>query len=267
MRVWKAAIDQGWSVQRLPGWRIPDHLRHEKRDLVVYAEPLFAEAVADQLDMVLLEPPPDWLVRLPSRFTHRGISLCSLAEARKLQAPIFVKPAEGKVFDARVYTSGEDLPKAEQVDDTLPVLTSEPVTWQLEVRCFILDRKIMTLSPYWRGGQLAQAGDGSWPFLPGEEEGAQEFARGLLEAEDVGMPPAFVLDIGITTEHGWAVIEGNPCWGAGLYGCSAQAALQTAHRAIRSKTTLVQADRRWTSPRVQKQLAIWENPSPKDDRE
>lgn len=249
-------------MQRLAGWRVPDDLRHMGRDLVIYAEPLFAEAVGDQLDMVLLEPPPDWLVTLPHRFTRRNISLCSLAEARKLHTPTFVKPAEGKVFEARVYNSGEDLPKAEQVDDTLPVLTSEPVTWQLEVRCFVLNRQVMTLSPYWRAGQLAQAENGSWPFLSGEEESAQKFARDLLEAEDVEVPPAFVLDIGITAEHGWAVIEGNPCWGAGLYGCSAQAVLQTAHRAIRSKATFAKADRKWTSPRVQKRLASWEKPSP-----
>ncbi|WP_157447635.1 hypothetical protein [Chthoniobacter flavus] len=33
VRIWKAAIDEGWSVQRLPGWRVTEDLRHEKHDL------------------------------------------------------------------------------------------------------------------------------------------------------------------------------------------------------------------------------------------
>jgi hypothetical protein len=178
-----------------------------------------------------------------------------------------VKPAEGKVFDARVYVSSEDLPKPDQVDDTLLVLASEPVTWQLEVRCFVLDRQVMALSPYWRANQLAQAEDGSWPFLSDEEESALKFVREILAAGDVEMPPAFVLDIGITAERGWAVIEGNPCWGAGLYGCEARAALHAARGAFQHLHDLDFDDRKWTSPRVRMRLATVEDPSPKGTQE
>jgi len=48
--IWKAAIDAGWSVERLPNWRAPERLRTSDRDIILYAEPLFAEAVCDAFD-------------------------------------------------------------------------------------------------------------------------------------------------------------------------------------------------------------------------
>jgi hypothetical protein len=223
-----------------------------KRDIVLYAEPLFAEAVTDQLGLILLEPPPEWLPGLPAQLVQRRISICTLGEARSMAGPVFVKPAEGKVFEARVYGKADELPSPEQVDDSLAVLVSEPVTWQLEVRCFVLEGLIATLSPYWRCGQLAEGQDGTWPFLAGEREAALDFAQRVIDGAPV--PPAFVLDIGITAEHGWAVIEGNPCWGAGLYGCSPLEALRTGRRAVRRQPEITARERIWVSPRVRGRL-------------
>ncbi len=139
------------------------------------------------MGLILLEPPPDWLPGLSERFIQRKISLTTLADTRKMHGPYFVKPAEGKVFEARVYARPEELPDSSQVDDGLNVLISEPVTWQLEVRCFVVEGRVATLSPYWRAGQLAEGADGSWPFRDGEEARATEFARTVLDA--VAVPP------------------------------------------------------------------------------
>jgi len=72
--------------------------------------------------------------------------------------------------------------------------------------------------------------------------------------EGVAVPPAFVLDIGITAERGWAVVEGNPCWGAGLYGCTPREALHTARRAVRRQAALTENEKNWVSPRVRARL-------------
>jgi hypothetical protein len=108
------------------------------------------------------------------------------------------------------------------------------------------------MSPYWRSNALAEAADGSWPFLLDEAERTQEFAQALLAAADV--PPAFVLDLGITAEHGWAIVEGNPCWGAGLYGCDPGEALLTARNAIRKMSEISSAEKHWISPRIHARL-------------
>ena len=76
-----------------------------------------------------------------------------------------------KLFAARVYSSGTELPREEWLADHLPVLVSEPVTWQVEYRCFVLERRVVTLSPYWRGVHSAQ-GLGGWTTDPAEKRAA-----------------------------------------------------------------------------------------------
>ncbi len=231
--IWQAALSLGWSTRRLANWRVPDDLRNQQREIVVYAEPLFAEAVAGPLGLTLLETPPNWLTTLPRSFIHRDVTIVPLSEARRLTRPTFVKPAEGKVFEPRVYANGEELPLVEQIGD-LPVLLSTPVRFRTEIRCFVVDRRVVTCSPYWRDNALARRPDGTWPFVGDERAQARAFAEALLSDQTIAVPPAFVLDVGLTEEHGWAVIEANPCWGAGLYGCDPVSVLQAIRHAVRS---------------------------------
>lgn len=72
----------------------------------------------------------------------------------------------------------------------------------------------------------------------------------LLTATDVSIPSAFVLDVGVTLERGWAVVEANPCWGAGLYGCEPQRVLEVLRGSLKHRALMKDGDWRWTSPRV-----------------
>ena len=74
--------------------------------------------------------------------------------------------------------------------------------------------------------------------------------EGFLEARTGHCPPACVIDAGWAEDRGWAVIEANPCWGAGLYGCEPAAALETARFAIVHRSRMTDECWRWTSPRV-----------------
>jgi len=105
----------------------------------------------------------------------------------------------------------------------------------------------MAVSPYWRNGALARAEDGSWRFA-----GMQRFLSSLLADTEVSLPPAGVVDVGIIEQSGWAVIEANPCWGAGLYGCSPMAVLNTIRRAIRVRSQLAADDLPWVGIRNRK---------------
>lgn len=249
VRVWETANALGWPTRRLGSWRVPEGLAEASTDFVIYAEPLFAEAVSDQLGLILLEPPPDWLCRLPPVFCKRRITLVPLSEARTLTVPTFIKPAEGKVFEARVYQTGSELPTDDTVDGTLLVLCSEPFNFQFEVRTFLRGREFLSLSPYWRNGALAQNEAGDWPFLDTEEAEARAFLETILASPEVELPPACVLDIGRTSGGEWAIIEANPCWGAGLYGCHAPAALEAGRHALKHTAAMTEENWRWTSPR------------------
>lgn len=242
-RMWKAAIDLGWNVERLASWRVPETLRD--LEVVVYGEPLFAAVVSDALGVALLEPPFDWLTTLPAELLRRRVRFMWFEKARCEPAPAFIKPADDKCFAARVYASGEDLPDVSLVDVSTPVLVAEPVTWEVEYRCFVLDRKVATMSPYLRDGQLCQADDGSWPAPDSEHHEAKTFAEQLLTDQSVSLPPAVVVDIGYIDNAGWAVVEANPAWGSGLYGCDARLALQTIRHACVRQSEVSEAHRPW----------------------
>jgi hypothetical protein len=158
--LWKAAIDAGWETERLQGWRIPEGF-DVKENLVLYGEPLFAAVVADQLQLALLEPPFAWTAELPEVYRCREVGFSALGEARQLRDPRFIKPADDKCFPASVYESGFCLPKADVLPDSTPVLIAEPVSWEVEYRCFVLERQVLTSSVYLRNGELAQDRDGT----------------------------------------------------------------------------------------------------------
>jgi ATP-grasp domain-containing protein len=90
--------------------------------------------------------------------------------------------------------------------------------------------QVHTCSPYWRDGELALAQDGTWPAPIDERDAALAFAHTLLADVQVAMPPAFVLDVGVISGRGWAVVEANSAWGAGIYGCEAAQVLQVLRR-------------------------------------
>lgn len=239
-----AAEDAGWRVEQLRNWRPPERLRGH--DLVLYGEPLFVDVVTPALGLTMLEPPLDWLVTLPPVYRQRAVWLTTLAEAQEQPTPAFIKPAEDKCFAAGVYPSGGALPPSVRVlPEATPVLVAESVHWEVEYRCFILDRVVVTLSPYLRHGTLAQAADGSWPAPVDEREEAWAYAARVATDAEVPLPPAVVIDVGKITERGWAVVEANAAWGSGIYGCEAPAILPVLRRATIRLDTVTPDDRVW----------------------
>lgn len=244
-----AAGVQGWGVERLSSWRPPEWLASE--EVVLYGEPLFAAVVAEPLGLVLLGPPLDWLAHLPEPLLHREVWYTTWGEARRLDRPTFIKPAGDKCFPARVYQSGAKLPTINVLPETTPVLTAEPVEWVVEWRCFVLEGRVVTCSPYWRDGGLAQVEDGSWPAPAGEQKKALEVAAYAIAHADVCLPPGVVLDVGQIRGTGWAVVEVNSAWGSGIYGCDPAAVLGVVNRACVRRNRLAEEDKRWVINRAE----------------
>jgi hypothetical protein len=244
----KAAIEAGWEVERLSGWRASPELRHS--DPVLYGEPLFAAVVADALGLTLLEPPFNWLTTLSDSWTRRHIRFTTLADAKRESSRMFIKPADDKCFPARVYQSGLELPSIDVLPDQTPVLVSEPVRWGVEFRCFVMDRQLHTHSIYSRDGLLAQREDGSWDAANAENEQAERFIADFLADERVSIPPATVIDVGIIADRGWAVVESNPAWGSGIYGCEPKSVLSVIRRACVQRDRLNATDAEWVPVRT-----------------
>lgn len=79
--------------------------------------------------------------------------MTTLAEARTLARPTFVKPAGDRCFPARVYESGRGLPGEDVLLGATAVLAAESVDWRVEFRCFVLEGAVLAPSPYWRDGR------------------------------------------------------------------------------------------------------------------
>ncbi|MBP0017085.1 MAG: ATP-grasp domain-containing protein [Cyanobacteria bacterium SBLK] len=211
--LWRAAIQLGWNVERLTNWRVNDRLL-SLPEPVLYLEALMARSIAAKFGITLSEVPLTWLPQLPEEYRQRWVYLTTLAEARKLQEPAFIKPPNDKSFTARVYF-GSELP--EDFLNETPVLVAEIVYWEKEFRTFILERKLQTFSVYLRNGELQR--ETGFQHSDREESELREFVAQLLEDSRVELPRSACLDVGVIRDRGWAVIEQNAVWGAGIYGC------------------------------------------------
>lgn len=226
-RLWKAAIARGWSVHRISGIRIPNDLRSLPRP-VIYAEALVGPLLAEELGVELQDPPLEWLPDLPEPYRKRSIHLSTLGEARTSVIPKFVKPPNDKSFPARVYR-GSELP--EGLLDETPVLVAEIVEWETEFRCFVVDRAVVAFSIYLRSGQLQE--DNGYASSESEEQELRDFIQHLLDDSAIDLLDSTVLDLGKIAGRGWAIVEQNSVWGAGIYGCNPDAVLTALERASR----------------------------------
>lgn len=223
--LWRAAGQAGWQVERVHGWRLTDDLKRVP-DPVLYVEVLVAPTFAEQLGLRLHEPPEDWLVNLPERYRKRQVYLTTLADARGIATPAFVKPPNDKSFPAQVY-NGADLPT--EYDPGMSVLVAEVVRWRKEFRCFVLDRQIRTLSVYLRDGVLQR--DNGFVHDDDEERELRDFVEPMLADPDVALDRTAVIDVGVIDGRGWAVVEQNCAWGAGIYGCDPAEVLEVLRHA------------------------------------
>ncbi|MFJ2581986.1 ATP-grasp domain-containing protein [Kitasatospora aureofaciens] len=235
-----AAGRRGLRAYTARSWQAPQELLGSAGPVHVYGGPLFGDAVGRALGLALLEPPADWLAELPKELTGRRVASTTLAEARRLRRPAFVKPPADKAFAARVYPDGTALPGPELLDDDTPVLVSEVVRFRREYRLFVLDGSVRAASRYAVDGELSVAPLGA--------DGADvlAFAADVLAASRAAsgpaLPSAVVVDLG-ATDGGWAVVEANAAWASGGYAADPDGVLDVVLRSAGPLAQLPPADR------------------------
>ncbi|WP_030271677.1 ATP-grasp domain-containing protein [Streptomyces sp. NRRL B-24484] len=218
-------------------WEVPDELAG-LRPAHLYGGPLFADVAAGALDVAPLEPPADWLATLPAELLGRRVECTTLAEARRLRRPAFLKPPVDKLFPARVYPDGSGLPGPDALDDDTLVQISDVVAFAEEYRLFVLDGAVRTASRY--------AVDGSLAVSPEVGPEVLAFAADALAAG--GLPSAVVVDVGRLADGTWAVVEANPAWASGGYACDPDHVLDVVLRAAGPTTAVTPADRSYARP-------------------
>ncbi|MEU8002335.1 ATP-grasp domain-containing protein [Catellatospora sp. NPDC049111] len=240
-----AARRRGMRVETLHTWRLPEHLAgHPGAHL--YAGPLFADAVGAELGAGLLEPDQDWLAQLPREATRREIVFTTLAQARLLDRPAFVKPPDDKSFPAGVYASGTSLPGPDVLEDDAPVLVSDVVRFEVEFRLFVAAGRVLAASRYAVDGELDLAASAEDPRCAE----AAAFASILFAVGMPELPSAVVVDVGLLAGAGagrpeWAVIEANAAWASGHYAADPDGALDVVLAASRPVAGIAPDDRRF----------------------
>lgn len=194
----------GGTVMRLGRFWDPPAL--DTNVVRVYGSTSFALVLKEKLGLSLCTPADDLILHLPFEAVKRRIRANRLVEAKRFQYPLFVKPLVPKLFEAQVYLSADDLQRACQgLGNATTILTSEIVTFLAEARAFILDGEVLDCALYEGDGDVHAA-----------HAAAVQFARFPV------LPRTLALDVGFVEGRGWAVIEMNAAWGAGLNGCQAE---------------------------------------------
>lgn len=210
---WRA---RGGEVTRIGRFWEPPEL--DRRGVRIYANDTFALVLAQKLDLHLVSPADDLLVRLPLQHIGRRLQIVRVVDAQAFTFPTFVKPVVPKQFRAGIYASWAQLESecGGLSGDTL-IYESEIVTFEAEVRSFLLHGEVQDAALYEGTGSVMEA---------------KQFLSEV--AQDKSLPDTCVLDVGHIRGRGWAVIEANAAWGAGLNGCDADKVLGSIAHATRS---------------------------------
>jgi hypothetical protein len=200
---WLAA---GGEVLRLGRFWDPPAL--DPKCVRVYGADSYCQVLAQKLGLVLVSPPEDLLLHLAPALTKRALRGTTLGEATTLPFPAFIKTFVPKLIRSRIYESAADLSaEARGLESDTALCVSEIVTFVAEARSWLLDAEVLSIACY---------------------EGDVDVTTARELAAATGRAPATtspcVVDLGLTDDRGWVVIEANAAWGAGLNGCDPVAA-------------------------------------------
>jgi hypothetical protein len=224
-------VAEGWEVHRAIRYRAPQ----TEEPACVYGEVAFCDMMAERMDLGLLEPANDWLSTLPQELLKRELWCGTVADLGLVTDRVFVKPANDKVFSFGVYEKGSDVP-TKYVDTSCPIIVSEVVAFDIEVRLHLLDGEVIAASQY----RLVQ------PDVT--EDQAIELATAFIgpHLKGLDLPSSVVLDVGHIEERGWAVIEANQTYASGVYyQADPRAILPALLRASGPKALVRESDKRF----------------------
>jgi hypothetical protein len=174
-----------------------------KSTVRLYGNDTFCLVLAQKFDLELVSPADDLMASLPERFLKRKLEIVSLGFIAQHHFPVFIKPVIPKLFRAGVYHTLAELQKevAGLANDTR-LIVSEIVDFSAEARSFVLNGEVKACAIY----------EGS-----ADCEQALAFVQEITKS--VALPVTCVLDVGFIADRGFAFIEANAAWGAGLNGC------------------------------------------------
>lgn len=203
----KAFGMHGGAVHRIG--RFWDPPAFEPSTVRVYGADAFCLVLQQKFGLTLCSPTDDLILQVPPEFLRRELSRQALDEALAGAFPSFIKPVIPKQFRGAVYESNDALAaECRGLPADTAIFVGEPVTLLAEARTFVLEGLVLDSAVY-----------------EGESDGAAagRFVDALTRS--VSLPRTVVVDVGFIENRGWAVVEFNAAWGAGLNGCDSEKVL------------------------------------------
>lgn len=247
IRLERAAQGSGWGIHRARRYQLPESLE----DPVVHGDIVFCDVMARELGLGLLETPDRWLADLPLDYVQRTVRAMLHEDLKHVvDSRHFIKPANDKVFEAGIFERGTHVPHR-YIDPRTPVLVSDVVYFNFEMRCYVLDRRVCTAGVYAFTDENRLEGRERQLY-----EDGLDWMEKLLADPEIEMPSAVVIDIGFNPEFGWVVVEANQAYASGLYvggfmcdsaspGCDPAAVLPVLERAAGLRSKVTPEDEKW----------------------
>lgn len=217
--IWREAISRGWRTARV-GIHPVDIERNllPRPDLVrYYGNTLHYDAAKDHFPIIAAEIPAANLASMPD-LTKRRIELITVADVKQpITHSQFLKCPYTKWITARVYQPGECLENIMQTDQ---LYRQEIISFDYEIRCFVIEGRIVTASYYRNHDKNFEPKE--LFDIPNEvrEIAAEAFRRFIW-------PKGVVFDFCRLTDGSWAFLEANECWASGLYYCDPSGCFDT----------------------------------------
>ena len=207
----------GGNVIKLGRFWEPPEL--EPSAVRLYGNDTFCLVLAEKLGLELISPSDDLLIHLEHDWLKRKVRSRTLGMLEEHDFPVFAKSQVPKILRSGIYESLTDF-RLECQGLTLetPIIISEIVQIKAEARMFVLDAKIQTFALY----------EGF------DESSLLDFANQFVEHNK--LPLTCVLDFALLDDLGWAFLEANPTWGAGLNNCNPLGAARCIAQATLSNT-------------------------------
>lgn len=227
--LWRVAIRRGWKTMRFDPNK-PEKI--EGYDMVrYYGNLLHYMRVAKYLPIRFPEISASMLSDLDISWTRRKIKKIPFGDLElPLKKDTFIKCVNVKWLEAKVYKAGEKPSSQWQgMQDTDLIYVQEPVEFVNEVRCFVIDREVVTASWYRKNKEFCPE------HAPLEDEKMtmivpRAYTHDLTWVTrqfHEPLPRGVVLDWGQDAYGTWSLIEANEAWASGLYDCDPEKVFDT----------------------------------------
>ena len=236
-RVAAAAQAAGYTTVRFSSDDLPTITN--ATEVKVYCEDVLADYISQNSHVVLLSPLDDAVTQAPAWATKRRICCMPAAALRTAHFPCYVQPVDQSSFAAGVYAGVAALAGYIQAHPMDAVLVSDSVHFVEEYRCFLLDGHSIAATPTVLAG--TSIGDAAPPVPPAITAFAEKIAAACADH----LPPACVIDIGVTDTGDTALIAFHPAWAANIHGADARACLPAILAACADRRHLSQALKRF----------------------